>query len=68
MSLPLKRYLIIVQHEVVVYDYEEAGAKATALRAYPSKGTQCVYIRELPPVEVEAQSMAIIDNRSAPGQ
>jgi len=68
LPCPLKRYAIMVLHEVIVYDYEEARAKATALRAYSSRGAQCISIRELPPVEVEAAGVTVIDKRSAPGQ
>lgn len=62
-----KRYAIIVQHEVVVYSYNEEGAKGVALRAYAAK-PKCISIKELPPVEVEAEGHSVIDNRSAPGQ
>lgn len=63
----LKRYAITVQHEVVVYSYSEEGAKTVALRAYAAKA-KCIGIKELPPVEVEAQGYSIVDNRSVPGQ
>jgi len=61
-----KRYLITIQHEVVVYNANEEGAKQVALGAYSK--AKCIKIRELPPVEVEALGHEVIDNRRAPGQ
>ena len=63
----LKRYAITIQHEIVVYSYNEEGAKAIALHAYTAKPS-CISIKELPPVEVEATGYVVVDNRSAPGQ
>ena len=64
---PLKRYAITVQHEVVVYSYSGETAKAIAIRAYSTE-TKCVGIRELSPIEVEAEGYTVVDNRKAPGQ
>ena len=65
-KVALKRYAIIVQHEVIVYSYDEEMAKNTALRAYAAK-PKCIHIKELPPVEVEAIGNPVIDHRTAPG-
>jgi hypothetical protein len=61
---PLKRYAIIVQHEIIVYGYSQKLAVETVTRAYAA-GSKVVTITELPLVETEVK---IIDNRNAPGQ
>jgi hypothetical protein len=63
----LKRYAIILQHEVIIYGYDLESAKQTAIAAYAAK-VKCVSGKELPPVEVEAEGIAVIDKRNAPGQ
>lgn len=67
MNLPLKRYAIVLQHEVIVYAYEEKQAENIALKAYPRE-SKCIYIRQLPNIETEAQEMLVVDKRIAPGQ
>jgi hypothetical protein len=63
--IPLKRYAITLQHEVIVYAYEPERAREVACRAYV-KG-KCVHLRELPSIETEALETPIVDNRTAPG-
>jgi len=63
----LKRYAIIIQHEVIVYGYDTEAAKRTATAAYAAK-VKCISAKELPPVEVEAMGSTVVDNRNAPGQ
>lgn len=60
----LKRYSIVIQHEVIVYAYDEILAQATAIRSYAN--CTCVVARELPLVENEVHT-PILDNRTAPG-
>lgn len=64
--IELKRYAIVVQHEVIIYGYDIEAAKRTATSAYAAK-SKCISAKELPPVEVEAIGQVVIDNRTAPG-
>lgn len=62
----IKRYAIVVQHEVVVYGHTPEQAQETACKPYAK--AKCIHIEELPPIEVEALGSTVIDHRSAPGQ
>jgi hypothetical protein len=62
----LKRYAFTVQHEIIVYGYDEGAARQIAEKAYAN--VTCISVRELPPAEVEALQATLIDNRTAPGQ
>lgn len=64
-KLVLKRYAITVQHEVIVYGYTPELAQNTACKPYAK--AKCTHIKELPPVEVEALGIVVIDHRTAPG-
>ncbi len=61
----LKRYAIIVQHEVIVYGYSPETTKAVVTHAYGEKA-KFISIKELPPIEIEAEGCTIIDRRNAP--
>jgi hypothetical protein len=65
ISIPLKRYAITLQHEVIVYAHEPERAKQVACKAYIK--SKCIHLRELTSIETEALENPIIDNRTAPG-
>jgi hypothetical protein len=64
----MKRYMITIQHEIIVYAYNPEQAQTLALKAYSAE-PKCIAIKELPDIESEALALGqIIDNRKAPGQ
>jgi hypothetical protein len=60
----VKRYAVLVLHEVIVYNQTKKGAKLVAVKGYTN--AKCVSIRRLPNIEDEP-CKPIIDNRTAPG-
>lgn len=65
----MKRYRIIVQHEVIMYAESEREAEANLLATPFMKSRtnpQCMETIEIPLPENEAQT-PIIDDRRAPG-
>jgi hypothetical protein len=63
----IKRYLILVQHEVIVYAEDDKAAERSLLRNPFTKdrtNLKCVYIQELP---LHDKQEPIIDERKAPG-
>jgi hypothetical protein len=65
----MKRYKIVVQHEVVMYADTEKGAEQNLLATPFMKSRtnpRCVYVTEIPLPENERQS-PVIDERKAPG-
>lgn len=63
----MKRYMVIVQHEVVVYGEDEKAAKSSLSRIMSNRtNLQCVFIQELPMPNDEKISV-IEDYRRAPG-
>jgi len=65
----MKRYKIVVQHEVVIYAESEKEAEQNLLATHFMKSRtnpRCVYVTEIPLPEHEKQ-VAIIDERRAPG-
>ena len=65
----MKRYQIIVSHEVIVYAEDERAAEQTVLNDKILKertNLRCIYTTEIPMPEKEP-SREIIDVRKAPG-
>jgi hypothetical protein len=63
----MKRYLILVQHEVIMYGEDEKAAERSLLHnKFFSDRTnlKCVYIQELP---LHDKQEPITDERKAPG-
>lgn len=65
----MKRYKIVVQHEVVFYAESEKAAEENVLATPFMKSrtnARCVYVTEIPLPENERQA-PLIDERRAPG-
>jgi hypothetical protein len=65
----MKRYKIVVQHEVVIYAESEKTAEQNLLATHFMKSRtnpRCVYVTEIPLPENEVQN-PVIDERRAPG-
>jgi hypothetical protein len=65
----MKRYKIVVQHEVVFYAESEKAAEENVLATPFMKSRtnpRCVYVTEIPLPEDERQA-PVIDERRAPG-
>jgi len=65
----MKRYKIVVQHEVVIYAESEKTAEQNLLATPFMKSRtnpRCVYTTEIPLPENEPQN-PVIDERRAPG-
>lgn len=65
----MKRYKIVVQHEVIVYAESEQEAERNLLAGpfmRSRTNARCVYITEIPLPENEQQK-PVIDERRAPG-
>jgi hypothetical protein len=65
----MKRYKIVVQHEVVMYAESEQEAERNLLATPFMKSRtnpRCVYLTEIPLPENETQT-PILDERKAPG-
>ncbi len=63
----MKRYLILVQHEVIVYGEDEKAAERSLSRSEFFRNrvnVKCAYITELP---LHDKQEPIIDERKAPG-
>ena len=64
---PIKRYLILVQHEVIMYGEDEKAATSSLLHnkfMRDRTNLKCVYVQELP---LHDKQEPIIDERKAPG-
>jgi len=64
---PMKRYLILVQHEVIMYGEDEKAATSSLLHSKFMRdrtNIKCVYVQELP---LHDKQEPIIDVRTAPG-
>ena len=64
---PQKRFLILVQHEVIMYGEDEKAATRSLLHSKFMRertNVKCVYVQELP---LHDKQEAIIDCRTAPG-
>lgn len=67
--VPLKRYMILVQHEVIVYaENEKAAASSLLSNEFIKNRTnpKCVFIQQIPLPNDEIME-PIIDVRKAPG-
>ena len=65
----MKRYKIVVQHEVVMYAESEKEAEANLMATPFMKSRtnpRCVYLTEIPLPENEPRT-PILDERKAPG-
>lgn len=65
----MKRYKIVVQHEVIIYAETEKQAEQNLLATPFMKertNPRCVYVTEIPLPENERQT-PLIDERRAPG-
>lgn len=65
----MKRYKIVIQHEVIMYAETEQEAERNCLATSFMKGRtnpRCVYVTEIPLPENEPQTL-VIDERRAPG-
>ena len=65
----MKRYMILVQHEVVIYAENEKSAKANLMRNMANRtNPQCVFIQEIPlPKDEKIDVHEYYDNRKTPG-
>ena len=64
---PQKRFLILVQHEVIMYGEDEKAATRSLLHSKFMRertNVKCVYVQELP---LHDKQETIIDCRTAPG-
>jgi hypothetical protein len=61
--MTVKRYAVMIQHEVIIYAPTEEAAKATAARNHYK--VTCVAVRELKSLTEERS--VLVDNRKAPG-
>jgi hypothetical protein len=62
-----KRYLLLVQHEVIIYGEDEKAAQSSLFRSLFAKdrtNLKVVYIQEIP---LHDKQEPIIDERRAPG-
>jgi hypothetical protein len=65
----MKRYQLVIQHEVIIYEEDEENARAALLRNPDMRlrtNLQCVSVTEIPMPENEPPR-SIIDERKAPG-
>jgi len=65
----MKRYKIVIQHEVIIYEEDDEKAKAALLRNPEMRlrtNLQCISVTEIPLPEHEPPR-PIIDDRRAPG-
>jgi hypothetical protein len=65
----MKRYLILVQHEVIVYGEDEQAAQRSLLNNKFMKertNPKCVFVQELPMPDQE-KNVVFEDWRKAPG-
>jgi hypothetical protein len=63
----MKRYLILVQHEVIMYGEDKKAAECSLLHSQffrDRTNLKCVYIQELP---LHDKQEPTIDERKAPG-
>ena len=63
----MKRYMMLVQHEVIIYGEDEQAAQRSLLRVMGNRtNLKCVYITELP-MPNDTKSKVFEDCRKAPG-